>query len=349
MPEGYHREAMGSEALLVPPTPAPEAPASLRRRLRSSRGRAWRALPAAPGLRAGLLAVAVWLSAAFPVLPASAFEVESLEPLPASSVPRADPTPSAVSPAARPDEVRAEQRDQRQASSGVSTLVIGYSVEGRPIEVVRFGHGGHARLVVAGIHGGSESNTTALAGELIQVLTAAPQAVPVGMSLYILPLLNPDGAARASGPEGRANARGVDLNRNWPAAWQAVWSRSGCWNLGPTTGGAGPASEPETLSLIQFISAADIEAVINYHSAALGIFAGGQPAEARSASLAEALASVSTYPYPPLDTGCVYTGQLIDWAANNGIAAVDIELHNHRDTDLDENLRILSAFLSWQP
>lgn len=347
--EGYHGEAMGAEAALVPPAPALEPPAHFRQRRCPARKGGPRRRPARLDLRAGLLALAVCLSATFPVAPASAFEVESLEPQPASTGSQADPSAPAASLAPQPDEVRAEQRDQRAASSGAGRLVIGYSVEGRPIEVFRFGQGGRARLVVAGIHGGSESNTTALAGEIIQVLTAEPQAVPAGTSLYILPLLNPDGAARASGPEGRANARGVDLNRNWPAAWQPAWSRSGCWNLGPTTGGAGPASEPETLSLIQFISAVDIEAVINYHSAALGIFAGGQPAEARSASLAEALASVSTYPYPPLDTGCVYTGQLIDWAANNGIAAVDIELHNHRDTDLEENLRILAAFLNWQP
>jgi len=215
--------------------------------------------------------------------------------------------------------------------------------------VLRFGEGSRTRLIVAGIHGGSEANTTALARELVEHLQAHPEAVPDGLTLYVLPMLNPDGAARASGPDGRANAHGVDLNRNWPAAWQPTWSRSGCWNLGPTTGGERPASEPETMSLIQFISAARIEALINYHSAALGIFAGGQPPEAHSLSLAEALAAVSTYPFPPIDTGCVFTGQLIDWAANNGIAAVDIELHNHRDTDLEENLAILTAFLAWQP
>jgi hypothetical protein len=102
------------------------------------------------------------------------------------------------------------------------------------------------------------------------------------------------------------------------------------------------------LSLIQFISAAKVDALISYHSAALGIFPGGQPPESRSLAMAEALAAVSDYPYPPVDTGCAFTGQLIDWAADNGIAAVDIELHNHRDTDLELNLAILRAFLDWE-
>jgi len=236
-------------------------------------------------------------------------------------------------------------------SSGAAQLpasTIGYSVEGRPIEVTRFGKGDAARLIVAGIHGGSEANTTALALELTDFLAAHPESVPQGLSLYILPLLNPDGAARATGPIGRTNAHGVDLNRNWPAVWMPEWDRSGCWSLGPTSAGSSPASEPETMSLIQFIAAAKVEALISYHSAALGIFAGGQPPEAKSLRLAETLAAVSDYPYPPIDTGCAFTGQLIDWAADNGIAAVDIELHNHRDTDLDINLAILRAFLDWE-
>jgi len=299
-------------------------------------------------LRSTLLALVLGLVLALPAGTATAYEPETAEP---RLVRVENPTAPAGSASATlsVDDLRAEQRDLRPPSSGSGTLVIGYSVEGRPIEVVRFGEGSRARLIVAGIHGGSEANTTALAHELLAYMQAHPETVPDGLTLYILPELNPDGAARASGPQGRANARGVDLNRNWPAAWQPDWPRSGCWNLGPTTGGERPASEPETMSLIQFISASGVEALINYHSAALGIFAGGQPPETRSLRLAEALAAVSTYPFPPIDTGCVFTGQLIDWAANNGIAAVDIELHNHRDTDLEVNLAILSAFLAWQP
>jgi hypothetical protein len=238
--------------------------------------------------------------------------------------------------------------DPAGGAAPMQVSTIGYSVEGRPIEVVRFGQGATVRLIAAGIHGGSESNTTALALELIGFLSSHPDAVPHGITLYVLPLLNPDGAARASGPEGRTNARGVDLNRNWPSLWRPEWDRSGCWSLGPTSGGTGPASEPETLSLIQFISAVKVEALISYHSAALGIFAGGQPPNPESLRLAESLAGISDYPYPPIDTGCTFTGQLIDWAADNKIAAVDIELHNHRDTDLDVNLVILRTFLDWE-
>ena len=76
-------------------------------------------------------------------------------------------------------------------------------------------------------------------------------------------------------------------------------------------------------------------------------FPGGQPPDAGSLSLAEALAAVSDYPYPPIDAGCVYTGQFVDWASDQGIPAVDIELTNHQDSDFEKNLAILSVFLDW--
>jgi hypothetical protein len=103
------------------------------------------------------------------------------------------------------------------------------------------------------------------------------------------------------------------------------------------------------MALMRFILEQRISALISYHSAALGIFAGGRPSSQASLSLAEAIAEVSPYPYPPLDSGCEYTGQFADWAAENGIAAVDVELTNHQDTDLEVNLRVLQTFLGWKP
>jgi protein MpaA len=225
--------------------------------------------------------------------------------------------------------------------------VIGHSVEGRPIEVYRFGSGPVERMIVAGMHGGYEWNTIALAEQLIIHLAAHPDFVPPDVTLLVLRSLNPDGEARARTVSGRVNANGVDLNRNWPALWQADWPRAGCWSYAPTTAGSGPASEPETAALMDFLSAHRVDALINYHSAAQGIFPGGQPPDPASLALAEAVAAVSDYPYPPLDLGCQFTGQLIDWASAHGIAALDVELTNHRDTDFEQNLAILSVLLNW--
>jgi hypothetical protein len=100
---------------------------------------------------------------------------------------------------------------------------------------------------------------------------------------------------------------------------------------------------------MRYILDTDIEAIISYHSAGLGIFAGGLPTTEKSRQLAEAIAEVSTYPYPPIDIGCNYTGTFIDWAARIGIASVDVELSNHFNTDFEQNLRILETFLSRTP
>lgn len=112
--------------------------------------------------------------------------------------------------------------------------------------------------------------------------------------------------------------------------------------------GSGPFSEPETLALKKFILAYRVEGIINYHSAGLGIFAGGVN-DRGSISLARALAGVSPYAFPPVATDCQFTGQLIDWASAQGIAAVDVELSNHSDTDFEINLEILKVFLARVP
>lgn len=229
-------------------------------------------------------------------------------------------------------------------------MAIGYSAMGRPLEVFRFGSGASERLIVAGIHGGNEWNTIALADELIAHLEEHPEIVPESVTLYILRSLNPDGDARARGYEGRVNENGVDLNHNFPYHWKEEWNRDGCWDYLPTTGGTHPGSEPETIALMNFINLHHFDALISYHSAALGIFAGGMPPFAPSERLAKDLSRVSPYSYPPYNTGCEYSGNLTDWASSvKGIPAVDIELTNHRDTDFDANLRILKVFLSWQP
>ncbi len=227
--------------------------------------------------------------------------------------------------------------------------IIGYSIAGRPLEMYQYGSGPIERLIIAGIHGGYEWNTIALTEHMMLYLYYHPEAVPPDVTLYILRSLNPDGEARARAVSGQMNENGVDLNRNWPSAnWMPDWPRSGCWVYRPVTGGPFPLSEPETRALADFILQHHIDASISYHSAALGIFAGGLDNYEPSLQLAEAVAAIAPYPYPPIDTGCLYTGQFSDWMAEQGIAALDIELTNHRDTDYEININILYIFLNWR-
>jgi len=233
-------------------------------------------------------------------------------------------------------------------TSGRRATIIGLSVSGRPIEVYTFGQGERQRMIVAGIHGGYEWNTIALADELIAYLDAHPEQIPSDLTLYILRDLNPDGDARGHDQLGRANEHNVDLNRNFPTNWQVDWERDGCWKDPPVTGGERPASEPETRALVKFIGTHKIEALISYHSAALGIFPGGTPWDEDSIRLAKALADITPYDYPPHDTGCLYTGTLADFGVEMGAAAVDMELSNHRDTDFEINLQVLLMFMNWE-
>jgi protein MpaA len=228
-------------------------------------------------------------------------------------------------------------------------LVIGRSVQNRPIEVYRFGNGSKERMIVAGIHGGDEGNTIALAEELIAYLRRHPRTVPPGYTLYILRSLNPDGELLGNVNEARLNGNGVDLNRNFDVGWKSEWRSTGC-SSGPGTAGSGPGSEPETQALKDFLRSRQVEVLISYHSAYLGVFPSGEPAHPESIRLAQAIHDISNYPYPPVRSGCEYTGTLVDWAASNGVmAAVDLELNSGVDTELETNLGVLSLLLSFEP
>jgi len=268
-------------------------------------------------------------------------------PAPASDTPRPTTIATAVPSATAPATPTAPSPTPT-VGAGLP-FGIGRSVGDRPLEVFRFGEGPRELLIVAGIHGGYEWNTIALADELIERLQSEPARLPDDVTLYILRALNPDGEARSHSYEGRANDHGVDLNRNWPVNWHPDWDRTYCWHYLPITAGEHPLSEPETAALMRFILDHDFDGLISYHSAALGIFPGGSPPDTASARLAESLAAVSGYLYPPRDYGCEYTGQFADWAVSQGIPAVDVELTNHFDTDFDINVAVLETFLYWRP
>ncbi len=70
-------------------------------------------------------------------------------------------------------------------------------------------------LLVGGIHAGFESNTVLLINALIAHFEGTPVDVLPGMSIILIPVLNPDGLVRGRTTEGRFNGNRVDLNRNW--------------------------------------------------------------------------------------------------------------------------------------
>lgn len=90
--------------------------------------------------------------------------------------------------------------------------VLGVSCEGRPLHRVTFGDPDAARVawVVARQHPGETPASWAAEG-LLRAAAASPERFD-GLCLHVVPLVNPDGAARGNM---RTNAAGRDLNRTW--------------------------------------------------------------------------------------------------------------------------------------
>ncbi|WP_031428990.1 M14 metallopeptidase family protein [Flavimarina sp. Hel_I_48] len=89
---------------------------------------------------------------------------------------------------------------------------IGFSVEGRNIQSIQLGSGQLKVLAWSQMHG-NESTTTKAVFDLLKFFSsesAEAATILKQITLYIIPMLNPDGAERFT----RVNANGVDLNRD---------------------------------------------------------------------------------------------------------------------------------------
>jgi murein peptide amidase A len=122
------------------------------------------------------------------------------------------------------------------SSPGARKVVLGRSLEGRPVVAYELGNPGSTRkvLVVGCIHG-NECAGIAIVDRLRH------QGPVAGVDLWLVPDANPDG--RVAGT--RSNAHGVDLNRNFPRRWRPL---RGVYYSGPR-----PASEPETRITMRLI------------------------------------------------------------------------------------------------
>jgi protein MpaA len=223
------------------------------------------------------------------------------------------------------------------AAGVVGSQIIGVSANGVPLVVYQLGAGARSVLVVGGIDGGTESNTTALVDQLLEYLPEAPDVLHAGFVLELLPAANPDGLASGS----RWLADGVDANRNWPTD---DWSPD-TYVAGPTliTGGGGPFpwSEPETRALAAFVQRTRPTLVVSYHSAAALVMAG--PA-ARALGLDQLYASITGYAWGDW-TAYPVTGDFAQWSEDQGIPTVEVELPDHATTDFEANFSAFQALI----
>jgi murein peptide amidase A len=142
-------------------------------------------------------------------------------------------------------------------SAGVASerLVIGKSVRGKPIKAVQIGDptGEQVVLVVGVIHGDERAGLRII--DAIRGRVSDPKTLQ-GTQLWLIPSVNPDGMRMRT----RKNARGVDLNRNFPFRWRGGVPPSSGYYPGPR-----PASEPETKAVMGFARRAQPDLSVWYH------------------------------------------------------------------------------------
>lgn len=229
------------------------------------------------------------------------------------------------------------------------TISIGVSVRNQPIEVVRFGAGPRALLLIGGIHAGFAPATVSLAERVIAMLREQPSLVPPSLTVYVLPNLNVDSLPDVGEFDGRLNANRVDLNRNWECRWTAdpSFRRS----VRPGAGGTAPLSEPETAALSRFIDALAPVGVIMWGARYEGgLVSPGHCDNVSRASLALAGIYAAAAGYTAddyeLDTGQLVNGDFTNSLDARGIPAVAVLLPDYTDMDLAANLRAVRAVLS---
>jgi protein MpaA len=206
------------------------------------------------------------------------------------------------------------ERRERGVIRHASTT-YGASVEGIPLTVYLPDSGSAEIVILASIHG-DEAETTVVVSEALRSL-------PRG-DLRAAAILcgNPDGLQRGT----RGNARGVDLNRNFPTSnWSpdpvCYKSRASDARDIALSPGPKPASEPETTALLALLGRLKPRAVVSLHSALACVDDGG------ASSLGRQLADRCALPFLT-EIGYPTPGSMGTWAAEQGLTLVTLELED---------------------
>lgn len=145
---------------------------------------------------------------------------------------------------------------------------VGRSVEGRPLVCHFLGEDGPVIFYMASIHG-TEGAGTPLLEKWLAWLEAHP-ATWRGKRVMVMPVANPDGLASQK----RFNTRGIDLNRNFPAANRQDTQRFGL----------APLTEPESQALARLIEREQPALIVSIHQPLNGVDYDGPPPAAELAA-----------------------------------------------------------------
>ncbi len=148
---------------------------------------------------------------------------------------------------------------------------IGKSREGRELYAIKLGNGSR-RIFICGAHHGMEWLTAKICMQLAFDLANGKHTASCdGTSLYLVPMVNPDGIELASGGiKWQANAIGVDLNHNYDALWElSKQAEKNQGILSPCAskyGGPFPESEPESQAVANFTRQNKFDMAVALHS-----------------------------------------------------------------------------------
>ncbi len=232
----------------------------------------------------------------------------------------------------------------------IETGVAGYSSLGRELSYIRLGTGSNEVFYNAAHHG-LEWITSPVLMKFAEDYAKAyalgteingfdPREMWENTSIYIIPMVNPDGVdlvlngLQRSNPnysklirwnkgsedfskDWQSNNNGVDLNHNYNAAWEEskqAEAALGITGPGPTRfSGPYPESEPESRAVADFTRAHDFRLVMAYHSQGEVIFWNFEnlaPPEAQM--IGESLAGLSGYELAEPEGPASYAGYK-DW------------------------------------
>ena len=209
--------------------------------------------------------------------------------------------------------------------------MIGYSRQGRPLRMRRFGNGPRRVIWIGGIHG-NEREGALSTQELPGAFARTPGALG-GVTLTIVEDINPDGTAANR----RGNAAGIDLNRNYPAR-----------NFLPGKAyGRRPLDQPEAKALHDLIRAERPHLVIVAHSWRNDHFINFDGPAVRHAEL---FSQRSGYRVKPSDLITPTPGSLGSWVGRT-LGLPILTLEHERGSDprrcwLDTREAILAVIMS---
>ncbi len=289
-------------------------------------------------------------------IPTATAEVPATEAVPAvieeTAVPAHTSTPE---PAATAEPTAAPPPTDAPTPAPTATIdlgpewhVLGESVLGSPIELVRFGAGPRHILFVGGLHAGAAPSTVSLAIRAINHFTDNPQQVPDSVTLYVIPNANPDSPYDPGELSGRLNANNVDLNRNWDCRWKedATWRGQ----VVQGSGGLAPFSEPETQVLKDAVLGMLPEVVVFWEARAKdGLSSPGTCGSRPKVSLlpAEVYGIAAGYPIADFEdlTNQVLNGDSTNWIDDQGIPAIAVLLPEYENVDWNNNLAGMRAII----